>query len=238
MNSVIIVAGGIGRRLGLGYNKIFAKLLDRPVLSYTIENFVASPGVDQIVVCAGNPQDGTAEDDCRRVQELLEREDLLDRITVVPGAGTRMQSVQCGLDALSLTDEDIILIQDASRPFTSQQLITELIQSAKEHGASICGVKPKDTIQKIDESGCCVQTFDRDTLRAVATPVAAQWRLLRQAREIAKREGYLDTPGFEDSALLQKAGTPVFFIDCGYTNVKITTQEDLFLAERLLSERL
>lgn len=238
MNHVIIVAGGTGRRLGLGYNKIFAKLLDRPVLSYTIENFVASPVIDQIVVCAGNPQDGTAEMDGQRVREILEQEDLLERVQVVSGAATRMQSVQCGLDVLSLEEDHIVLIQDASRPFTSQSLIEELIEAAQTHGASICGVKPKDTIQRVDESGCCVQTYDRETLRAIATPVAVKWGLLRAAREKARKEGYLDTPGFEDSALLQQNGVPTYFIDCGYTNIKLTTQEDLFLAERLLSERV
>lgn len=234
MIAVVIVAGGIGRRFKSGFNKIFAEICGRPIISHTIQNFESCPDLNSIVITAGNPKDQTAEQDCKLVREMIAKEGFRKVKAVVAGGPTRMQSVGEGLKAIPLKDDDFVLIQDAARPFTPPALISQIITAAKEHGAAICGTTPKDTIQKKDADGFATETFDRNHLVAVFTPVAVRWGLLKRAREKAVREKTLDTPGFEDSAILQLAGIKVKIVPCDDTNLKITTPEDLLLAEQIL----
>lgn len=236
MNVAIIVAGGAGKRLGLGFNKAFALLEGVPLICYAISNFERCAEIDAIVVCAGNDEDGSGEHDVRRVRELLAEYHFRKVERVVVGAPTRMQSVGKGLAAAELNDADLVLIQDASRPFCAPALVTRLLAEAREHGAAICGTPPKDTVQQIDERGMVTDTFDRSRLIAIATPAVAEWKLLREARAKAIAGSYLDTPGFEDSALLQKSGAAVKCVQTDYTNIKITTEEDLEIARVLLEK--
>lgn len=238
MNCAIVVAGGVGQRMGLGFNKAFANLAGQPVILYTLKNFENCPEIDSIVIAAGNPTDGTAEQDCKQVNQLVIQAKLRKIKAVVAGAVTRMQSVAQGLRAASLQDEDIVLVQDAARPFTPPDLISRMIAQAKEFGAAVCGTTPKDTIQQLDRNGFTTSTYDRRELAAVFTPVAVRWALLQKARAKALQEGILDTPGFEDSALLQRAGIKVRLVPCGHENIKITTPEDLRLAETLLTKQM
>ncbi|MCB9030204.1 MAG: 2-C-methyl-D-erythritol 4-phosphate cytidylyltransferase [Deltaproteobacteria bacterium] len=236
MNIAIIVAGGIGSRLGLGYNKVFAELKGRKVLAYTIANFERCAEVDQIVVCAGNHESGTAHDDIKSVSDLIIEEKFHKVSRVVAGGSTRMESVQCGIDAVSPKLTDILLVQDGSRPFISNGLIVEMIEKAKSGDAVICGAVPKDTIQILDERGFSVETPERNKLLAIYTPFVGTYRIIREARDKAIAENYLNTPGYEDSALIQKLGKAVQVVESPYSNIKITTQDDLKLAEWIIEQ--
>ena len=236
MIKAVIVAGGVGKRLGLGFNKVFAELSGVPLLAYTLQNFERCEQVDQIVICAGNPADGTSDLDQARTQKIVDEYGFQKVVTVVAGGSTRMASVEAGLLAADASDDDIVLVQDGSRPFSSPDLISKVLEAALAYDAAICGVTPKDTIQFINEDGFSVNTIDRSKLLAIHTPVAAKWKFLRDARTKASQEGYLDTPGFEDSAILQKYGISVKVVESSYTNVKVTTPEDLDIAAQLLRE--
>lgn len=236
MNIAIILAGGTGSRMNLGYNKVFANLNDTPILTHTIRNFEHCPDIDRFVIVAGNQQADSVAHDVQKVHEISEKENFKKLHAIVPGDEARMLSVSCGLEAADLDQNDIVLIQDGGRPFCPSELITSLIKEAETHGASICGATPKDTIQQLNEDGFATHTFDRSKLLAIFTPVAARWKLLKESREKAKREGYLNTPGFEDSALLQRNGIPVKVVYCDYTNIKITTPDDIWLAEKILTK--
>ena len=231
MNIAIILAGGIGRRMNLGYNKVFAELAGAPILAHTLTNFEECDRVDQVVVVAGNDSEGTAAEDIARVSDLIEERGFGKVISVVAGGATRMQSAEHGLAAADADDKDIVLVQDGDRPFTPPELITRAIEAAEQHDAAVCGAQPKDTIQLLDAEGLAVETLDRSRTLSVFTPVAARWGILQKAREKAQREGYIDTPGYEDSAVLQRYGVKVKVVPCDYTNIKITTPDDLEFAE-------
>jgi len=234
MNVAIIVAGGIGKRMKLGFNKVFAELDGKTILHYTVLNFEECDRIERIVICAGNDHDGTAAHDIAVVKEIVSKAGFKKVAQVVAGGAARMESVENGLQAAELRDNDIVLIQDGSRLFTPPSLPSKLIDATEEYGAAICGATPKDTIQQIDDAGFSVDTFDRSKLLAIYTPAAAKWGLLKEAREQARREGYLNTSGFEDSAVLQRYGVKVRVVPCDYSNLKITTAEDMEIAAKIL----
>jgi 2-C-methyl-D-erythritol 4-phosphate cytidylyltransferase len=235
MNKAVILAGGTGTRMNLGYNKVFAKLNGKPVLYYTIKNFELCPDVDSIVVTAGNPTDKTSENDISAVRDIVDEFGFNKISQIVAGGSSRMQSVEQGLLASTPLESDLVIIQDGGRPFTPPTLLSRMVAAAKVEGSAICGTTPKDTIQLVDPDGFSIKTFDRSTLLAIYTPLVSKWNLLGPARQRAKQEGYIDTPGFEDSAILQRNGVKVKVVPCDYTNIKITTPEDLALAETILA---
>jgi len=227
MRYAIILASGTGSRLGLGYNKVFAKINDLPILYYTIKNFEDCNLVDKIIITAGNHENGTCKKDKKIVEEIIKKNNFKKIKTIVAGGATRMRSVQNGLEVANLNDDDIVLIQDGARPFTKPDLISQIIEAAQKYGSAVCGVAPIDTIALLDDNNFSVKTFNRDKLIAIQTPMAAKWNLLKQARDKAIKEGCLEKIGFEDSALIQELGEKVKIIKSDYSNMKITTKEDL-----------
>lgn len=238
MNYAVIVAGGTGSRMGLGFNKVFAELGGETVIARAVRAFQAAEAIDEILVVAGNPQAGSAEADCSRARELLGAEKFSKLRAVVPGGPSRMESVECGLRALTAEEDDIVLVHDGGRPFVTPQLIGSVAAAASRYGAAVCGISPKDTMQAIDAEGFVERTFDRSRLLAVHTPAAARWGLMKRARGKARAEGYFETPGFEDSALLALSGAQVKVVPSFAGNIKITTPEDLHSAEALLSAQM
>ena len=228
----IILASGTGSRMNLGYNKVFAQIKGLPVLYYTIKNFEDCEMVDEIIITVGQGDKNLK--DKKNIEQIIQKYNFQKVKKIVPGGATRMQSVQNGLEASEINDDDIILVQDGARPFAKPSLINEIIQAAKQYGSAVCGVTPKDTIQALDANGFSTKTFARDKLIAIQTPMAAKWSILKKAREKAKKEGYLEKEGFEDSALIQKLGKKVKIIKSDYSNIKITTKEDLVMAKEMV----
>ncbi|MCB0346468.1 MAG: 2-C-methyl-D-erythritol 4-phosphate cytidylyltransferase [Bdellovibrionales bacterium] len=236
MNHAVIVAGGTGSRMGLGFNKVFAELGGEPVLAHTIRAFENSASIDSITVVAGNPDAGSAEDDCAKVLEIVHAAGFTKVRKAVAGGSTRMASVENGLMSLGAAEDDIVLVQDGGRPFVTPALIEELICAVKEHGAAVCGVVPNDTIHAIDAEGFVKDTYDRSRLLAVHTPAAARWGTLKAARDKARSDGYLDAPGFEDSAVLARFGAKVKIVQSRHENIKLTTPQDMQLAAAILAD--
>jgi 2-C-methyl-D-erythritol 4-phosphate cytidylyltransferase len=234
MNTAIIVAGGQGKRLGLGYNKVFAKLCKYPLLAYTLANFELASLVDKVIVVAGDCSAGTADKDRGLVLDLLNTFSFKKVSDVVAGGAYRMDSVAEGLKAAGLSDDDFALIHDGCRPFADAELIDTVIREAKGSLAAVCGLTPKDSICSVSSSNELVTSFNRDSLVALHTPLAARWSELKAARKKAQEEEYLNTPGFEDSIILSKYGQKVKVVQSSPANVKVTTKEDLLLAERML----
>lgn len=236
MNVAIIVAGGVGTRLGLGFNKAFAEILGKPVLAYSVQAFQDSPSVDSIiVVCGGHHRaDGALER--KKVYELQEQYQWSKLSAVVPGGATRNLSVESGLQAANLLPESIVFVHDAARPLVTGQIIDSVFRGALETGAAVCALRPKDTIARAGD-GKLGEVLNREELVAIQTPVAARWNFLREARSAAFTEGYAETPGFEDSALLVRYGVSVVIVQGSEENIKVTTPEDLPVAQQILQVR-
>lgn len=213
----LVVAAGSGARMGLGHNKALAALGGMTILERSVRAFAGL--ADGIVVVA------RAEDlDAVRALPLCGA-----RIT--QGGATRQRSVLHGLRALP-EDADIVLVHDAARPFVTEDIIRRCIDSAAVHGSGVASVPVKDTVKHVDASGMVVSTPPRASLRAAQTPQAFRVETLRQAIERLEAEGATAT---DDAAAVEAAGGSVLLVDGSEDNIKLTTPEDLRMAERKIA---
>ena len=218
MYSAIVLAAGTGSRMGLGYNKMLYPLQGIPVMVRTVQKFKDDPACRQIIVVT---------DDITKASQLL------DGVQIVNGGKERQDSVYKGL--LNVT-EKLVLVHDGARPFVSQSMIDSLVEVASSGMAAIVGVPVKDTIKRLRPDKSVLETLKRDELYAVQTPQAAPAELLRMVHEHAQKVGFLGT---DEASLIEKfSQVPVQIVEGAYTNIKLTTPEDLLLAERLLQEGL
>jgi 2-C-methyl-D-erythritol 4-phosphate cytidylyltransferase len=211
----IIVAAGSSRRMG-GVDKLLRPLDGRPVLAYSIAAFAASNEVDELVVVASN-----ANYDA--VSAIVSQ--LSPGSRVVLGGERRQDSVRAGLDALG--DVDYVLVHDAARPLVNEALIEAVLQGAAEAGAAICAVAVSDTIKRGSE-GLIVETVDRAALYQAQTPQAFRRDLLLRAHQQDAGDAT------DDAALVERLGEPVRLVQGSPRNIKVTTPDDLHVAEALL----
>ena len=230
--SAIIVAGGSGSRAG--GRKQFVQLGPRTVLGHGIAAVLSAGRVGETIVVVP-----PAEADYVS-RELLPWElagsdpDKIGDIKVVGGGDTRQASVRAGLDALS-PESDIVMVHDAARPFVEAGHVVEVLEAAIEGGGAVLGVCPSDTIKRIyAREGIVVDTFPRDLLFVAQTPQAFRTKILRDAHELAERDGF---EGTDESSLVERLACGGCFIRAvigSRANFKITTQEDLAIAVRLM----
>lgn len=201
-------------------NKVFLPLNGKPIITYSVETIKKS-GIDDIVVV-------TSKDDidfCSN--EILKGYE----VRYVEGGAERQISVYNGLMAIKETNCDLVLIHDGARPFVTESIIRESIEAAIEHGAAAVGVKVKDTI-KVVKDGFILHTPPRESLWAVQTPQVFRYDLILKAHQKAIEDNFLST---DDTVLVERMGIKVRMIEGAYRNIKITTPEDIYIAEALAS---
>jgi 2-C-methyl-D-erythritol 4-phosphate cytidylyltransferase len=220
--SVVIPAAGAGKRMGAPLAKQFLALQGTPILLRTLERFDSAPEVDEIVVAAAAEEVGA-------VLELVRSHALKKVRAVVPGGKERQDSVW---NALEATACDIVLVHDAVRPFVSHHLISSVATAALRTGAAVAAVAPKETIKISDGSGTVLSTPDRTHLWIAQTPQGFAYDLLVEAYRQAQKEGFYGT---DDASLVERLGIKVVLVEGSYDNIKITTPEDVELAERILA---
>ncbi|WP_425059778.1 2-C-methyl-D-erythritol 4-phosphate cytidylyltransferase [Sporomusa carbonis] len=226
MVSVIIAAAGQGKRMGRGMNKVLIPLLGKPVLAHTVMAASAGQNVDNVIVTA-------APEEMEVVVNLLTGLNLSVSWQVVAGGSERQHSIANALAAVPDSTE-IIVVHDGARPLVEQTLFDQAIAMARQYRAAIVAVPVKNTIKSADDAGWVTGTPDRRMLWAVQTPQAFEARLLRSAYEQAAHDGYLGT---DDAALVERLGAKVKIVPGSYRNLKITTPEDIIIAETLLAHR-
>lgn len=223
--SVVIVAGGKGRRMGAKVNKVFLKLNDKPLLYYALRSFSRNSHISEIIVV-------TAHDDIEFCLNEIVKKYKFDKVSsVISGGVERQDSVYNGLKSLKKCD--IVLIHDGARPFINDIIIEEGIKNAKYYGACACGVRPKDTIKIIDTDNFSKETLDRDSLFIVQTPQCFKYEIIMECHERIKNEKLKVT---DDTSIVENYGYKVFLYDGSYNNIKITTPEDLIIGEEILKE--
>lgn len=220
----VIVAAGRGTRMGAADNKIFLPLSGRPVLAHALEAFERCATVSRIAIVVASGEEA-------RIAEIARGNGIAKLAAIVPGGAERQDSVYLGLEAL---DTEGVLVHDAARPLVTPAQIEACCLAAEAHGASALAVPVKDTIKIADEDGFIVATPERRTLRAVQTPQAFRREELMEAHRLARADGAAAT---DDAMLLERLGRKVAIVDGDYGNLKITTPEDLPVAELLLSRR-
>ena len=206
--------------------KPYLELLDKPILTHTIDVFDQSSVVDTIFVIV----DEMDFDACRSV--VIEPYGFQKVAGIVPGGGTRQDSVFNGLKVLP-EDTDFVVVHDGVRPFVTAEMIFTCLEAATDWGAAIAAVPVKDTIKITDRDGFVVETPDRSELWAIQTPQVFRKDLLIEAHRNAQQKGIQLT---DDAALVEQLGLKVKCVMGSYRNLKITTPEDLILAEALMNK--
>lgn len=222
MVSAIILAGGKGKRMGLKISKQFVELKGKPILYYTLKKFIDNSYIDQIVLVLSKDE----IEYC--IEEILNKYSLKVDI-IVEGGVERQDSVYNALKSIKKTD--IVLIHDGARPFITDKIIEEGIEYAKCYGAAAPGVMPKDTIKVKNSGNFSVDTPNRNLLVAIQTPQIFKYEEILRCHEKIKKDGISVT---DDTMVVELYNHKVYLYDGEYTNIKITTPEDLVLAERLL----
>ena len=223
--AIVIPAAGLGRRFGSdGARKPFVRLKNRPILIWTLKAFEAVPEVSEIVI-AVHP------DDVEAAWGVVRRYRCGKIRAIVPGGKTRADSVYCGLNCVS-EKVDVVAVHDAARPLVEPGLIQRVLKMAYQKGAALAAVPMVPTTKFVGPKGQVVKTLDRRRLWAAQTPQAFRKSILENAyRRIrgARRQKMTD-----EAMLVEQAGVRSWVVEDSPRNLKITTPEDLRLAEALL----
>jgi 2-C-methyl-D-erythritol 4-phosphate cytidylyltransferase len=212
---LIIAAAGAGNRLGRTEPKALVPLLGRPLLSWTLEAFAAVPFAGKVIAA---PPDRL--DEVRRIA--------VDG-KVVPGGATRAQSVRLAFEAGGVAGENVIVVHDAARPFVSAREVEAVILAAEEVGAGTATIAVPDTVKSV-EQGRVTGTLDRSKLWLAGTPQAFRGHILARALEAGLE-------ATDEAALCEELGLPVAAVPVSRLGFKITTPEDLEIAEAILAWR-
>ena len=222
---LLIPAAGSGKRMGADRNKLLISLLGKPILQWTLEAAIASEAIDWIGVI-GQPHDYP------EFQKIFNVLNTTKPIRLIQGGATRQVSVFNGLKALP-TEGDRVLIHDGARCLATPQLFDRCDQALQTMRGFIAAVPVKDTIKVVNGS-TIVDTPNRDRLWAAQTPQGFQADLLKNAHLRAVELGWEVT---DDAALFEKVGLPVQIVMGEESNLKVTTPEDLAIAEFILKQR-
>jgi 2-C-methyl-D-erythritol 4-phosphate cytidylyltransferase len=207
-----------------GKKKQFHFLEGKPIVVHTLDRFEACPLVRSILLVAGE------EDMDYCLKEIVEKYRFQKVSQIVPGGKRRQESVKNGIDALP-KDTDIVAIHDGVRPFVTRSMIEDSIHSAVRYGAVILAMPVKDTIKMSDPDGAVLKTLDRESLWQVQTPQTFQVKVIKEAHHKAAEDAFVGT---DDASLVERLGVKVHILPGSYTNIKITTSEDLLLANLFL----
>lgn len=218
----ILVAGGSGSRMGVALPKQFLSVAGKPILVHTLERFLAYSADLQIILCL--PADQLAY-----WQELKQTYPLpfTHPIIETPGGASRFQSVRNGLQRIE-ANEGLVAVHDGVRPFVPIEVIAESFRTAAQKGTAVVSVPAKDSIRLV-HSETENQALDRSRLRLVQTPQTFQVAVLKKAFEQSESPLFTD-----DASVAEAAGFPIFLVEGSYENIKITTPEDLWVAEAIL----
>lgn len=227
MNTAIILAAGKGSRMNAGVNKQFILLTGKPLLAHTLELFQSCKAIDNIILVAGKAE-------LRLCKEQIIDEYGFDKVDkLVEGGLERQQSVYNGIMALE-ENCSIVVIHDGARPILPGNIIERCIEGANTYGAVSAGIPAKETIKILDDKGFVKYTPERETVWITQTPQAFKPELIRKAHESAILEG---AAGTDDAFLVEIMGVKVKMVEGSYENIKVTTPEDIIIAETLMSKR-
>lgn len=219
--AAIVLAAGSGKRMNSKVHKQYLIIQDRPVLYYSLKAFENS-AVDEIVLVVGKGE----EEFCRK--EIVDKYGISKVKAIVEGGKERYHSVFEGLKQTS--DADYVLIHDGARPFVNQDIIRRCMQEVQKYQACVVGMPVKDTIKIADEECYAKQTPDRKNVWMIQTPQTFSYALIYEAyEEMLKTE---DTAITDDAMVLERIkGKKSKLIEGSYRNIKITTPEDLLIAD-------
>jgi 2-C-methyl-D-erythritol 4-phosphate cytidylyltransferase len=228
--AAIIAAAGLGVRMQQDTPKTYLHLAGKPILIHTLEVFERVSEVHEVLVVV-HPEDLVF---CQ--EEVINAYPLKKVLRLVPGGKERQDSVYNALKVLRKeADElDVVLVHDGVRPLVGQAQVRKVVAAARRHGGAILGIPCQDTLKRVNSKGEVVATVDRQKLWQVQTPQAFRAALLWRAYQEAMERGFYAT---DEAALVEALGETVVVVPGTPLNLKITTPDDLKMAEAILSFR-
>ena len=218
----VIVAAGRSTRMG-GVDKTFAPILGLPLVAHTLNRFESSPLINQIVLVL-------SEDSLGQGRKLVQERGYQKVAHVCAGGQRRQDSVRNGLELLSPCDW--IMVHDGARPCLDGAMLQRGLDAAAGCGSAVAGVPVKDTIKRVSPDQMVNETPDRSLLWAAQTPQIFRYELLLEAHQAYLLDGAGDVT--DDAAMLEALGHPVKMFQGSYENIKVTTADDLVIAETFL----
>ncbi|MGI6512987.1 MAG: 2-C-methyl-D-erythritol 4-phosphate cytidylyltransferase [Syntrophomonadales bacterium] len=222
---VILAAAGQGKRMGSRVNKVLLSLTGQPIIKYSLDVFEMLPDVEEIIVVA-HPREVSVME-----QDIVKRFEYRKVRQIVPGGRERQDSVWAGLKALD-NDLHLVAVHDGARPLVSPELALRVIETARVFGAACPGVPCKDTLKKVGADGRVETTLDRSQLYQIQTPQVFEVSRLREAYRQAFSRGF---SGTDDAVIYEEYCGPVQVVEGDYRNLKITTEDDMYMAQGILS---
>lgn len=222
----LIAAAGKGQRMGGGVKKQFIPLMGIPLLLYTLRAFEEFEGVEHIYLIL---DEGDFEY-CKG--EIIQKYGIKKVVKLVPGGQLRQDSVWNGLEAME-GHCDIVIVHDGVRPFVSSGILKRLMAAMRDYQAVVTAIPTHDTIKRVDAAGNVVDTLQRDALFHIQTPQGFRYDVIKEAYERASREG---AEGTDDAYFVERMGIRVKVIEGSPLNLKITTPDDIALANWILQE--
>ncbi len=211
--------------MGGNIPKQFMELNGRPILYYTLKAYQEADLIDRIILVTGKDLVSYCE------EEIVKKYQIVKADTVVPGGKERYDSVYAGLRACG--DTDYVFIQDGVRPFVTEEILTRGLDTARKYSSAVAGMPSKDTVRLAGADGKVLSTLDRSSVWLVQTPQIFRYQIIRSAYD-SMQSG--DWQGVTDDAMVweKMTGEPVRMFEGSYRNIKITTPEDLAIAEKYL----
>lgn len=227
-NTAIVLAAGQGKRMQSKIQKQFLEIQGHPVLYYSLHCFQECSEINEIILVTGEESISYCK------EEIVKKYGFTKVSDVICGGKERYDSVYAGLCACS--DCEYVLIHDGARPFITQEMILRGLDKAKETGASVIGMPSKDTVKLADAQGFVRETPQRDRVWTIQTPQIFLYSLIKSAHESIRKK---DMSDITDDAMVveQESGIKVALTEGSYRNIKITTPEDLYIAEAFLASR-
>lgn len=222
--TALIPCAGKGKRMGNAVNKLYLDLGGRPLLAYTLDLFQSNSLITEIVLVAAESE----IEYCRR--EIVDKYGFSKVKHLIPGGGERQESVSNGLQHIE-REAELVLIHDGARPFLDNNTLNRAVAAGWEKGAAVVGVPVKDTVKIVAEDYSVKTTPPRQFLWLAQTPQVFRKDIIVKAYAEAANKGWTGT---DDASLVEELGLPVYMVPGEYTNIKITTPEDLLLAGEIL----
>ena len=225
--SAIIAAAGMSVRFGTDTTKQMTHLCGVPLLVHTLKAFEATECIHEIILVARKAEIPYWEDVCRDYE-------ITKVVKIIPGGYSRQDSVLNGLDAVS-DKSKFVAISDGARCLVTPDEITAVCRAAYKYKAATAAHRSTDTVKIADKKGFIDKTADRDTVWLAQTPQVFKTKLYRAAAYTALKKGYTAT---DDNSLVENVKHPIRLVECGAQNIKITTFDDMAMAEGILRSRM
>lgn len=222
MNIAIIIAGGIGQRMGQSIPKQFINVYDKPILLYTLESFEKHPMVDAIeLVCLDGWQD--------IAWSYVKQYGITKLKWMVTGGATGQESIRNGIFNLEgkAKDDDIVIIHDGIRPLVDSEVLSDVISKCRQYGNAVTSMPYNEQIFVIDDEISTTRFIPRETLRRVATPQAYNFRLLDDKYHEAYEKGIGIYGSHYTNTMMVELGVRLYFAAGSDKNIKLTTADDL-----------